>query len=84
MEFEGSQRILRVPNEVPRMVEISSNVKFFKLYPVGREAISWGSIRASRSLILQLTDKIFLAREVMGDVPSASLMRVSSSHALIK
>ena len=44
-----------------REVEISSNMKFFKLYPRGREAESWGNIRTFRSIRLQSTTEIFLA-----------------------
>ena len=47
-------------------VEISSITKFFKLYMRGREAKSWGSIGAYRSLRSQSTTKIFLAHELMG------------------
>jgi hypothetical protein len=42
-------------------VEVSSNVKFFKLYLRGREARRWGNIRAFRSIKSQLTVEIFLA-----------------------
>jgi hypothetical protein len=47
-------------------VEISFNVKFFKLYPRGREGKSWDNIGAFRSLRLQSTVEIFLAHELMG------------------
>ena len=57
-------------------VEISSSVKIFKLYPVGRDAKSWGSIGAFRSLRSQSTAEIFLARELMGGIHNASLTRV--------
>jgi hypothetical protein len=55
-------------------VEISSNAKFFKLSPMGREAISWGNIGTFRSLRLQSTAEIFLARELMGGVHNALVM----------
>jgi hypothetical protein len=42
-------------------VEISSNVKFSKLYPKGREAKMWGNIRDFKYVILQSTAKIFQA-----------------------
>ena len=42
-------------------VEISSNMKFSKLYPRGREARSRGNIGAFRFVISQFTAKIFLA-----------------------
>ena len=58
-------------------VEISSNVKIFKLYPKGREAISWGNIGAFRSLRLQSTAEIFLARELMGGIHNALVTRGS-------
>jgi hypothetical protein len=54
-------------------VEISPNMKFFKLYPVGREATNWGRIGAFRSLRSQLTVKIFLACELMAGVHNASM-----------
>ena len=41
-----------------------------------REARSWGGIGAFRSLGSQLTAKIFLARELMGDVHGASVTRM--------
>ena len=42
-------------------VEISSNMKFFKLYPRGKKARSWDNIGTFRSLISLSTTKIFLA-----------------------
>ena len=51
-------------------VEISPNVKFFKLNPVGREAKSWGNIRAFKCLRSQSTAEIFLALVLMGGVLS--------------
>ena len=42
-------------------MEISSNVKFSKLYPRGREAKNWGNIGDFRYVILQSTDEIFRA-----------------------
>jgi hypothetical protein len=50
-------------------VEISSNVKFFKLHMRGREAIRWGNIRAFKSLISQSTVEIFLAHNHKGRRP---------------
>jgi hypothetical protein len=41
-------------------VEISSNVKFLKLYPRGREARSWGCIGAFTLVTSQLTAEIIL------------------------
>ncbi len=52
-------------------VEISSNVKFFKLYPRGREARSWGNIGAFRSTISQSTAEIFLTPDHTGGVHNA-------------
>jgi hypothetical protein len=51
-------------------VEISSNLKFFKLYPKKNETINWGNIETFRSLILA---EIFLAREMIGGVHNASV-----------
>ena len=57
-------------------MEVSSNVKFFKLYPRGREARGWGTIRgAFRSLKSQSTAEIFLVRNHKGDIVNASLTR---------
>ena len=56
-------------------VEISSNMKFFKLYMSARKAISWGNIGTFISLRLQSTADIFLASELMGGVRSASMTR---------
>jgi hypothetical protein len=58
-------------------VEVSFNVKFFKLYLVGREAISWGNIGTFRSLKSYLTAEIFLAHELMGGVHNASVTRIT-------
>ena len=54
-------------------VEVSSNMKFFKLYPRGREVKRWGNIGAFRSLISQSTTKIFLAHDRKGCVHNASM-----------
>jgi hypothetical protein len=42
-------------------VGTSSNVKFSRLYPRGREVRSWGNIRAFRYVESQATAEIFLA-----------------------
>jgi hypothetical protein len=52
-------------------VEISSNMKFFKLYPRGREAKSWDNIGAFQYVNLQLTIEIFLAPDHPGGVYNA-------------
>jgi len=54
-------------------VEISSNMKFIKLYPRGREAMSRGNIGAFRSLISQSTAKTFLAHDHKVCVHNASM-----------
>ena len=51
-------------------VEISSDVKFFKLYPRKREAGSWGSLRTFKFIKSQLTTEIFLAPDLMGGIHS--------------
>jgi hypothetical protein len=56
-------------------VDISSNVKFSKLWPRGREAMSWGIIGAFRFVKSQLTAEIFLASDHKGDVHIASVTR---------
>ena len=60
-------------------VEISSNVKFFKLYPRGRETRSWDSISAFKFVKSQ-TAKIFLTPDHTGDVHNASMMQVPHAH----
>ena len=87
-DFEGSCRVPKVPNGVPNEVharstkwmevEISSNVKFFKLYPKGREVRSLGSIGAFRSLTSQSTARISLACDHTGGVRSQRL--IARSH----
>jgi hypothetical protein len=57
-------------------VDILSNVMFFKLYPVGREAKRWGIIGAFRSLKSQSTAKIFLACELMGGIHNALVTQI--------
>ena len=55
-------------------VEVSSNLKFFKLYlRRRREAKSWGNIGAFRSVGSQLTSKIFQALDHTGGVHNASV-----------
>ena len=57
-------------------MEVSSNVKLFKVYARGREEKGWGTVRrASRSLRSQSTAKIFLARNHKEGVVNASLTR---------
>ena len=51
----------------------SSNMKFFMLYPRGREVRSWGNIRAFRSVESQATAEIFLAHDHMAGVRSVSM-----------
>ena len=57
-------------------MEISSNVKFFKLYLREREAKSWGNMGAFRSLGSQSTVEIFLAHDYKGGVHNASVMQI--------
>ena len=57
-------------------VEISSNVKFFKLYPRGRESINWRSIRVFRLVRSQSTAEIFLAHNHTGGVHNALVTEV--------
>jgi hypothetical protein len=46
-------------------MDISSNMKFFKLYLRGRETRTWGSIRAFRYVRWQWIAEIFLAPDHM-------------------
>jgi hypothetical protein len=46
-------------------------MKIFKLYPRGREAGSWGSIEAFRSVISQSTAEIFLGPDHTASIYNA-------------
>jgi hypothetical protein len=55
-------------------MEISSNVKFLKLYPSGEEKATIGAnIGAFRSIGSQLTGEIFVAHDHTAGVHNASL-----------
>ena len=58
-------------------VEISSNVKYFELYPRGRKAKNWGNIGVVRYVRSQSTVKIFLAPDHTGGVHNASSTRMN-------
>ena len=61
-------------------VEISSNMKFNKLYLRGREAKSRDNIGAFKFVISQSTNEIFLAPNHIGGVQSASVTGNGHSH----
>ena len=54
-------------------VEMSSNVKFFQLYPRGKEAKSWNNIGAFIYVRSQSTAEIFLAHNHMGGIHITSV-----------
>ena len=55
------------------------DVKIFKLYPVGREARSWGNIEAYWSLESQSTAQIFLVHKLKEGIPNASMAQSAPS-----
>ena len=59
-------------------VEITSNMKFFKLYPRGREDRSWGIIGAFRFVRSQSTTEIFPTPNHTESVYNASVTQLLS------